>query len=43
MNNVAKLLELEKVVDVDGLRLAHAIHIVPREVDQHNVFGSIFF
>ena len=40
---MAKLLQLEKVIDVHCLRLAYAVHIVPRKVDQHNMFGPVLF
>jgi hypothetical protein len=41
VDDVAELLELHEVVDLDGLGLAHAVHVVPREVDEHDVLRAV--
>jgi hypothetical protein len=32
-----------EVADDDGPRLANAADIIPPEIDQHNMFGALFF
>lgn len=41
MNDVAELLHLEEMIDVYRLWLAHAVDVVSRKVDQHDMFCAV--
>jgi len=43
MDNVTELLDLHKLVDLDGFGFADSVDIVASEVDEHDVFRSIFW
>lgn len=42
MDNMAELLNLHQMIDLDCLRLADAVHVVPSQVNQHDVFRAVF-
>jgi hypothetical protein len=41
MHDVAELLDLHQGIDIDSLGSTDTVHVVAREVDEHNVLGSI--
>lgn len=43
MNDVTELLDLHELVDLDGFGFADSVDVVSSEVDEHDVFRSIFW
>ena len=43
MHYVAVALDKHQLVDLHAAEAAHAAHIVAAQVDQHHVFGALFF
>lgn len=41
VHDVAELFDLHQGVDLDAGRLAHAVHVVARQIDQHDVLCAI--
>jgi hypothetical protein len=41
VHHVAEFLDLHQAVDVDRLGPAHAVDVVPCEIDEHDVLGAV--
>lgn len=41
MNNMAELLHRHELVHFDGQWLTDAVHVVPRQIDEHDMFCAI--
>ena len=41
MDDMAELLQLEKMVDVHSICLAYAVHVVTGEVNQHDMLCPV--
>lgn len=42
MDDMAELLDLHEMVDLDGVGLADTVDVVAGEIDEHDVFGPVF-
>jgi hypothetical protein len=42
VDDMAELLQLHEMIDLDGLWVTDAVNVVAREVDQHDVFRAVF-
>ena len=43
MDNVTELFHFHQLVNLDRLRLAHPVDVVPGQIYQHDVFCAVFF